>query len=265
MTRWITISREKHANAHWTPSQGFDFARPLQVTDILIPELSSLLPQFALGFVQQQKDHFQPVALLGVGSGNLYVNAKGQWLGSYVPATLRGYPFMLAPKEDGGRNERVLCIADEYLGEGGADSQPLFNDEGKLADTAARAMDFLKQCEQFRAATAVATRALADARLLQRWPLKVNRGEDKEPLTLEKLYQIDEQRLNELDAETLANLRQSGALLLAYTQMLSMNQVDQLSQRARHLDQEREATAAGVGDMDPFDDSGSTGYEHLKQ
>lgn len=265
MTRWTAVSREKHANAHWRPRQGFDFARRLQVIDILIPELSKLLPQFALGFVEQG-ERFQAVALLGTGTGNLYVNAKGQWLGSYVPAALRGYPFTLARKEDGNAEERVFCIAEDSLVEGKeADSQPLFDGEGRLADTAARTMGFLQQCEQARATTAAATGALAEAGLLRRWPLKVERGDGAEPLTLEALHHIDEERLKEQEPETLAHLLRSGALPLAYAQLLSMPQTQQLTQRAMHLGQEARAGSSGLDlrDLNLFDNNGSLSFDNL--
>lgn len=263
MTRWTAVSRQQHADARWRPRKGFDFARPLQVVDILIPELSKLLPHYALAFIRRE-ERFQPVALLGLGGEkNLYVDADGKWLGRYVPAALRGYPFTLAAREDG---DKVLCLNEAHLVTEGADgdgSQPLFGEEDKLADMAARSLDFLKQCDQARAGTAAATQSLADADLFQPWPLKVNRGEGQEPLTIEGLFHINEQRLNALDAEAFAGLRRAGALLLAYSQLLSMAQTEQLAQRAEHLGAQAKARSATDDLGSLFDDSGSLSFDNL--
>lgn len=263
MTRWTAVSPQQHATARWRPRKGFDFARPLQVVDILIPELSKLLPHYVLAFINREEG-FQPVALLGVGGDrNLYVDADGKWLGRYVPAALRGYPFSLAPRDDG---EKILCLNEDYLvmeGAEGGNSQPLFDGEGKLAEPAASTLNFLNECDQARAGTAAATQSLADADLFQPWPLKVNRGEDQEPLTLEGLFHINEQRLNELDAETFAGLRRAGALLLAYSQLLSMAQTEQLAQRAEHLGAQARARSATDDLSSLFDDGGSLSFDNL--
>ncbi|MEX1198727.1 MAG: SapC family protein [Pseudohongiellaceae bacterium] len=263
MTRWTAVSRQQHANARWKPRKGFEFARPLQVVDVLIPELSKLLPHYALAFIQRD-GNWQPVALLGIGGEkNLYVDADGKWLGRYVPAALRGYPFTLAAREDG---DKVLCLNEAHLATEGTSedgTQPLFHGE-ELAEPTARTLGFLKQCDQARTGTAAATKALADADLFQPWPLKVNRGEEKEPLTLDGLHHINEQRLNELDAETFAGLRRAGALLLAYSQLLSMVQTEQLGQRAEHLGAQAKARTATDDLGSLFDDSGSLNFDNLE-
>lgn len=46
MSRWIAASRTQHAESRWQPRAGFGFARPLQIVDILLPELSKLLPHY---------------------------------------------------------------------------------------------------------------------------------------------------------------------------------------------------------------------------
>lgn len=263
MTRWTAVSRQQHAGARWRPRKGFAFARPLQVADILLPELSKLLPHYALGFVQRD-GNYQPVALLGVGGEkNLYVDADDKWLARYVPAALRGYPFTLAAREDG---DKVLCLNEAHLvSEGTSDdgTQPLFAEDGNLAEPTARTLEFLKQCDQARTATAAATKALGEAELFKPWPLKVNRGEGQEPLTLEGLFHIDEQKLNGLEPEVFAGLRRSGALLLAYSQLLSMAQTEQLGQRAEHLGAQAKARSATDDLGSLFDDGGSLSFDNL--
>lgn len=263
MTSWTAVSREQHSSARWHPREGYDFARPLQVVDILLPELAKLLPHYPLAFTRQEES-FRAVALLGIGGErNLYVDHNSNWLAAYVPAALRAYPFILVAREGG---DRILCLDDAHLVTKGADgdgSHPLFDADGKLAEQTAGILEFLKQCDLARTATMATTQALADVNLFRPWPLKIKRGESHEPLILENLYHIDEQRLNELDAETFAGLRRSGALLLAYAQLLSMAQIEQLSKRAEHLGEQAKARSASDELSNLFNDSGSLKFDHL--
>jgi hypothetical protein len=172
------------------------------------------------------------VAITGLGKGNLYVAPNGKWLGSYVPASLRGYPFRLA-KQEGQEGQTVLCVDQAHLTEEPS-AKPLFDDEGNLAKTVAQTLEFLKQCEQSRQMTAASVQKLVDAGVIEEWPLQIGRGEGKEPLKVNGLHRINEQALNALDAETLHGLR-GGPLSLAYAQMFSTHQLNQLTQRAELL------------------------------
>lgn len=239
MASWIALSRTEHANAQWQPRQGYGFAAELQVAEILLPELAKAVPHYALAFVKNQED-YQAVVLLGVGGErNLHVNQQGQWLCPYVPAALRGYPFGLVDSEAG---EKVFCIEESHLGPA-SDALPVFDETGALAEKAAQTLDFLKQCEQGRRATQTAMAALAEADVIEALPLQINRPEGEKPLTIQGLYRINETRLNELDDSAFANLRKDGALLLAYSQLLSMTQIDQFKQKANYLAQEAADTA----------------------
>ncbi|TDO03467.1 SapC family protein [Halomonas ventosae] len=233
MPQWSAISRTEHADSHYLPRQGYGFAARDPVVPILIAELTKLLPHYALGFIQQDEDSrqdYQPVALTSLGGQqNLYVHPDGRWLGSYVPAGLRGYPFTLANTQD---RQQVLCIAQDHLLEG-HQGEALFDDDGNLTDKVQQTLNFLTQCDQNRQVTRAASQRLGETGLIEPWPLKVERGEGKEPRAVQGLYRINEKALNELAADAFADLRKHGALVLAYAQLFSMSQLAQLTERAR--------------------------------
>lgn len=229
MPHWIALSTTDHAESLYWPRDGYHFASDQQVVPVLLAELGKLLPHYALGFVKEG-ERYQPVAITGLGQGNLYLHPEGKWLGNYVPAALRGYPFRLADNEQG---EKVVCIADDHLTDEPS-AKPLFDDEGNVAKTVSDTLEFLKQCEQSRQVTAACVQKLADAGVIEEWPLQIGRGEGQEPLKVNGLYRISEQSLNSLDAETLHGLR-GGPLSLAYAQMLSTHQLGELTKRAEML------------------------------
>jgi len=70
--------------------------------------------------------------------------------------------------------------------------------------------------------------ALQAAELIQPWPRNLQQGENTVPV--EGFHRIDEAALNALPDEAFLALRKTGALPLAYAQLLSMNQLGKLQQ-----------------------------------
>ena len=229
MPQWMVISKSQHAQARYYPREGYHHTREQLVAPVLLAELPKLVQHFMLGFMPQG-ERFMAVALLGVEqSQNLYVHSDGRWLGSYVPASLRGYPFSLLPDEQG---QRVLCIDAEQLVDAADVGQALFDENGQPSASVAKQLDFQQHCEANRQRTQQAVNALQQAGVLQPWPLEISRGEGETPKKIEGLYRIDEKALNTLDAETYATL-QGAPMALAHAQLFSAHQLSQLTERAK--------------------------------
>ena len=94
---------------------------------------------------------------------------------------------------------------------------------------------FLQAIERGRMATDLAVAALADAGLIQPWPLKVKADGKTTPMN--GLFRTDATALNALDDQTFLKLRKSSALPLAYMQLLSMGQIAVFEQLVRRRDQ----------------------------
>ena len=235
MPEWIALSKTDHAQSLYWPRDGYHFAINQAVAPILLAELPKLVPHYALGFIRQEAG-YQAVALLSLdGQNNLYLHRDGRWLGNYVPASLRGYPFTLANTEDG---QKALCLDQAHLSED--QGEPLFDDEGNLATTVQKTLEFLNQCEQNRVLTQHAVDALASADVIEQWPLTLERCEGHEPISVNGLYRVSEAALNALEADAYAQLR-GGPMALAHAQLFSMSQLNQLSERARfHQDNHAE-------------------------
>lgn len=226
MPEWIAISANQHAEYTHLPREGFAFAANQPVTGLLLAELAKLLPHYSLGFIKQGEQYY-PVALLSLdGKHNLYVHSDGRWLCNYVPASLRGFPFTLLNTEAG---QKALCIDSAYLTKDAG--EPIFDKDGKLDEKVSKLFDFLQQCEQNRQVTIASTQKLAEAGVIESWPLTLDREEGQEPLKFEGLYRVSEKALSALDADTYNTLR-GGPMALAYAQLFSMSQLNQLIERA---------------------------------
>ena len=162
---------------------------------------------------------YQLVAITSLQPGiNLYVAPDGKWLGAYIPAALRAYPFQLAQQE--GAGEFMLCI-DEASGlvvEITEDGNAFFDDQDQPTQEVKDIVDFLAAFEASRTVTQGAVNALADAGLITPWEINLKQGEKVVPV--EGLFSVDEAALNKLDDEDFLAVRKAGGLGVAYAQLL---------------------------------------------
>lgn len=260
MAKWIAISRTEHANMRWQPREGYEFAAGEQVVAVMLGELNKIIPHYAIGFVKAKDESYQVVALLGVGGArNLYTTPDSKWLCGYVPASLRAYPFSLC---NGPAEQRVFCIEQSFLTDN--ISQPrLFNDDGSLVTQVSNTLNFLSQCDLSLAATRKACAALAEAGVIDFWPISFNRSGGQPPLEVRGMYTINEEALNNLDAESLFKLQKSGAVALAYAQLFSRSQLDQLTQRENYLAKTKaqDAEDLGINDLFSNDNAGTLNFD----
>ena len=224
MHNYIALSREAHATKYWRPATDYLYAAREAVVPIVADELPKACVSMPLAFMSQA-EHFIPVAILGFAEKqNLFVAPDGRWLGKYIPAALRGYPFRLANTPEG---QQVLCVdIDSSLLTDGPQGQPIFDEDGKPAAGVGKIMDFLTAIEANRVLAASACDILQAHQLIVPWVINIqsDTGQQK----IEGLYKIDEGALNALSSEDFAGLRQNGALIVCYCQMLSMQHLQVL-------------------------------------
>ncbi|MBK1707689.1 MULTISPECIES: SapC family protein [Marichromatium] len=240
MPKIAALSRERHAARRWKRYDSYAFARGAALVDVVAAELPKATMSLPLAFVRQGEG-FALSAVLGLAPGrNLCVTQEGRWVGGgYIPAALRGYPFRLVRTEG---DQLVLCIdEDSGLLTDDPEDEALFDDEGKPSAAITKVLEFLQQVETNRQTTARACAALAEAGVIAPWPIKVQGDEGEREI--EGLFRVDEAALNQLDAETLAGLRASGALSMAYCQLLSMQHLQRLGLLAKAHAQHDEAAA----------------------
>ena len=220
MANYVPVTKERHATKRWRRYRSYAFAAQQAGVPLVGAELGQAVRTFPVAFIKQAET-FVLVAVLGLVQGrNLFVTPDGRWLGPYVPAALRVYPFALARTEQG---KQVFCV-DEASGLviDGPDGEPFLDEAGNgPSEQVKQLLDFLLKVEQNRVGTATATAALQSAGLIQPWPivLKTQKGEEK----VEGLFRVNEPALNALDDDAFLELRRKGAIPLAYAQIISMS------------------------------------------
>lgn len=222
------ISRERHKDKRWQRFTSYEFARGEAIAPLVGAEVAKAMQTCPIGFVQDG-DQFIPVAVLALQAGrNLFIAPDGKWIGGYIPAALRGYPFRIGQTESG---DQVLCIdEDSGLITENTEDETFFNDAGNLSDETRKILDFLGQTHQNRAATLKVCSLLAEHSLIVPWDITIRTEEGDKPLG--GLFRVDEAALNALGTEPFEDIRRAGALPLIYSQLLSMQHMSLLGKLA---------------------------------
>ena len=229
MPNWQPITQERHGGKHWRRFGSYRFAADRVLLPLAAAELSRAVMHLPIAFAHTEQGPML-CALLGVQPDrNLFVGANGRWQGGYVPAALRGHPFALART---GEDQLTLCIdEDSGLLTSPPDGEPFFGAEGKPTQAIQDVLKFLEQTERSRASAAALCKQLQEAGLIAEWPVKLKTSAGEQPLG--GLQRVDESALGACPADTLKALQQSGALTLAYCQLLSMQHLQRLGELAQ--------------------------------
>jgi SapC len=250
LPQFIAISRERYAGKKWRHLSSYGFAAASTIVPVVGAEVARAALAMPLAFVQEAR-RFVLVALLSPTPGrNMLVGSDGRWLGTYIPARFRCYPFALFSKQ--GADKAVPCIDANSGLVVGSDSagENFFDQDGSISPALRKVFDFLREVERSHRSTDVAVSALAEAGLIQSWPIKVKTGGPDQ--VIDGLYRTDEVALTRLSDDVFLKLRKANALPIAYAQMLSTGQIG-IFEKLAHLQAKRERqTAALPESLDPL-------------
>ncbi|MBA2673515.1 MAG: SapC family protein [Ramlibacter sp.] len=205
------------------------YAAPTAAAALVAAELPQAMHAFPLVFLPQG-DGFMPAALLGLRpQENLFVSSEGRWLAGYVPAALRAHPFAFVQASDG---QRVLCIdEDSGLIAQGAEGEAFFAPDGQPAKALMDVLEALRLMDGGRPLLEKSCAELKAQGLIQTWDLHWRSAEGEQKVN--GIFKIDEAAMQKVSDEDFLKLRHSGALPLAYCQLLSMHKAETLARLAQ--------------------------------
>lgn len=233
----VPVSREQHAATRVAPITDWRIVQGLNAVPVSTVEFAEVARELPIAFVatgrdEQGRPQVTPVVLMGLRDGeNLCVAPDGRWLGTYVPASLRRYPFAYAMSAD----QQVGLVADAaWEGFGGETGERLFDDAGAPSAYLQSMLQFLDQFER----EMLRTRALCD-RLVAHDLLRGGeiRGQlpDGRSVNAGGFFMIDEDKLAKLADEAVLELHRSGLMGLIHAHRVSMGHVQTLARRLGEL------------------------------
>lgn len=222
----LAINKERHATSYVAPVESYAYASNVHFAGVAIHEFPKVAALYPVVFMQTDSGDFTPVALLGLDEGrNLFVNERGQWTVSYVPAVIRKYPFVLVSK-DADSTEFVVCV-DQASGCIKADEgRPLFTEQGDPAPALQGVIRFLSELQEMDVHTRRFCQQLKMLGLLV--PLNVELRSNSGVRRVAGAFVVDEVALNNLGAEQKANLQSQNYMPTLYAHLLSLGQFERL-------------------------------------
>jgi hypothetical protein len=216
------VSKSRHGQQRWRRYASYDFAAKDTSAPLVVAEFAKACMAFPIAFVRSDEG-YSPVAMLGFAQGqNVFVASNGRWIGGYVPAAYRGYPFRLGKTEDG---QRLLCIDESsglILDAGATDgnTEEFFDPSGAPVDSVKQVLGFLSQVDDNRAATAAVCDLLEVHRLIEPWEITIKTKDGQQSVS--GLFRVNEAAVRGLKSRAVSALHKENALMPAYCQLLSM-------------------------------------------
>lgn len=259
MPRYVALSKSTHRHAGLVPA-GLSHALGQAAVPVVAEELPHLMPTMALAFVPSsaQQGELELVALQSLQAGvNVYVHTNGRWIGGYQPAWYRAHPFKLLPDETSQR--QVVCIDEEAAAlelDASEGATRLFNDEGEPTQRLKDTITFLEKVGNAQTLTQRLVNQLHQAGVIVPWQVTARHPESEAGRQVPGLHHIDETALKALAPETLAELAQSGALTVAYSQLLSEHRLKGLERLYQLRNAAEHEAAKDDVDLDELFDGG---------
>jgi hypothetical protein len=223
MPRFVAVSSQRHAQKKWLGHTGYAFAAAEAAAPVVAAELANAALSMPCAFLRQEGRYTLVAVLSTIEARNMFVDRDGRWLGGYVPAVLRLYPFRMLPSA--GTDKLQLCVDEEskLIVDGNAVGEPFQDQQGNLSPALAAVFEAAMAVERNRKDTDLAVAALAKANVIRPWQITIKSGESERPIS--GLYRVDEAALQALPSDAFLGLRRASALPIAYTQMLSTRQL----------------------------------------
>ncbi len=182
-----------------------------------------------------------PVAVLGLNdNNNLFLDDTGHWDGRYVPAYLRMYPFILAPRSD--QQGYTVCIDAEYPGFSQQVGTALFDDQGEQSEFTQKAIAFASEYQRQREQSLEFSARLKELELLEPASVAVNPGAAGK-ITVGGFLTVSREKLANLDNDQVSRLFGQGQLESIFLQLASIGNSDNLSRRLKRSHENAEQVA----------------------
>ena len=219
------LNKNRHGDWSVKPTTGYGFARNTNSCFLMTVEFPKAAREFPIVFVKQEDDVFAAAVMGFRNDENLFVAENGEWIGHYVPAYIRRYPFI--PSSDVG-GEMTVCIDENFSGfSHDGIGEPLFNEDGVPGEILESSMAFLRDFQGQSQLTLEFCKEIEKLDILEPMGVRVdlNSGDS---FALNNFMVVNRDRLANLDPEKVQSLMKSGGLEVIYAHLASMDNFETL-------------------------------------
>ena len=227
----VPVSFQRHKG--WAVKTGDTYAFAAEVNSVPVTaiEFAEAAAEYPVVFAGNEDSVFPAVILGARENENLQVAPDGRWLGKFIPAFVRRYPFVFSQDEAG--KTFTLHIDETFAGcnQAGRGEQ-LFDADGNQTQYLRTVLGFLQDYQaRFRRTRAYCDRLL-ELKLLQptQAQFTLNGGEQR---SLSGFMVVDRQKLKALPAETLSDLMAKDELECTFLHLASLRHFQDMLERVQ--------------------------------
>lgn len=226
---FVPLDKNTHQSLKVSVKPNFDFAKDAHIAAATVREFAQLASSMPIVFIKDPKDSFVCVAMLGLEANQNMFLHDGKWQAPHVPLNILRYPFDVRP--DG---EMLGMFIDENSPLITEDGEPLFDGDEPSAFLKNRQALLTELANSERLTVRFATE-LKELDLLEEMNIRVA-YQNGEKRNLTGIYSINEKKLNDLSDEKILEMHKNGFVGAAYTQLISMGQLNRLVELSNKTD-----------------------------
>lgn len=220
----VVLDREKHKDLKISPLENLFFAKDVSSIALTHSEIKLVGKDFPVVLTNSENPSF--MALLSLGQANLALNEEGKWLASYVPATIRKYPFAVV-QSNTEKDKNIIVIDEESSLFSKSKGKQLFKKSGDISDTLKESIDFVSLYDKEMKITQAVAKEIKESGILEEKEIRVN-NESESKVLVNGFCAVNEERLNKLDKEILDKWEERGILALIKAHLESLKNIQNL-------------------------------------
>ncbi len=226
------LSSAKYGKTKIERSKDYSFASAANSIPVTGVEFVEASKEYMLAFIKNDEGEFFPMIVLGMeDQKNLYLAEDGKWEAKYIPGYVRRYPFASMSNQE--EDKFNICIDESYPGLGVDDGQPLFEEDGSPAPIVQEVIQMLQDYHGQVKHTSDFCKRLAATGLLESKMFKaeVSTPSGAKMFQISGLHVINEQKLLELDNDTVLDFFKRGEFAWIYSHLISLSNFSRLIDR----------------------------------
>jgi hypothetical protein len=230
MTDHAILTAEAHRTLRVRPERGADYGDAVMCCVTVPDEFRRVQAEYPILFrLNADRDGYAAFAMFGFDNDeNLFLDGD-RWDAHYVPLAIDIQPFLIGRAADGG-DEGGQVHVDLASPRIGAEGTPVFDEHGRATPFLERIAERLGSLDAGYRGSAGFFEALRRHELLEPLTLEVTLA-DNSTNRLVGFHVIDEDRLQALDPETVAELHEAGHLMPIFMAIASLAQFSELVAR----------------------------------
>ncbi len=218
----VPLNNRKHLSLRVKEQVNFSFTKNCNAAILTTAEFEKASKIYPVLFVRDGDD-IVPCALFGIEQGqNLFLKWNHQWDASYIPASIRRYPFSLVKVVHEQKKDHIVCIDEASPLTGKQGEYSLFQKNGKQSQYLREKIQFLQEYQVEYEHTQQFVNALRKLELLE--PMSANISlVNGETLSITGFYTIDKNKFRNLNKEHYFELIQNDDMKLIYEHFSSLD------------------------------------------